>query len=355
MNPKLIIDLKKLRHNAEFLVDLCRKNNITLTTVTKVFCADEKMVAELLLAGVDYLADSRLENIANYPKCSPCERILLRLPSPQIATQVVLGSDFSLVSEMLTLQALAEQAAYHQKQHGVILMIDLGDLREGVYHADMERIYEICDFLFAQSHLYFKGIGANLTCYGSVIPNEQNMMKLCEIAENIEKKYEIEDIMVSGGNSSSLNMLADGRMPAKINNLRLGESIVCGLETAYGKPFGGLVQDVVILEATVIEIAKKPSMPEGETNINAFGETVKYIDSGEHLRAILAVGRQDTNYEGLTPRDEDVFIIGASSDHLIADITNAKQLQVGDTLTFSLSYGAILAGFTSKYVDREYI
>ncbi|MCL2753455.1 MAG: alanine/ornithine racemase family PLP-dependent enzyme, partial [Defluviitaleaceae bacterium] len=190
---------------------------------------------------------------------------------------------------------------------------------------------------------------------GSVIPNEQNMMKLCEIAENIEKKYEIEDIMVSGGNSSSLNMLADGRMPAKINNLRLGESIVCGLETAYGKPFGGLVQDVVILEATVIEIAKKPSMPEGETNINAFGETVKYIDSGEHLRAILAVGRQDTNYEGLTPRDEDVFIIGASSDHLIADITNAKQLQVGDTLTFSLSYGAILAGFTSKYVDREYI
>ena len=357
MNPKLIINLGKLHHNAKFLADLCHKNGVTLTAVTKVFCADQRMVSELLRAGggVDYLADSRLENIASYPLDNCCERVLLRLPSPQAAADVVCGSDISLVSEMATLQALAEQTALYKKVHGVILMIDLGDLREGIYHTETSKIIEICDFIIKQPYLRLKGIGTNLTCYGSVIPNKQNMEILCEIAEKIENKYGINDIMVSGGNSSSLNMLAEGRLPKKVNNLRLGESIVCGLETAYGKPFAGLQQDVVTLQATIIEIAKKPSMPEGETNINAFGESVAYEDKGEHLRGILAIGRQDTNHEGLTPLDKGVSIIGASSDHLIVEITNSTPKKVGDTLDFSLSYGAILAGFTSRYVDREYI
>jgi len=161
--------------------------------------------------------------------------------------------------------------------------------------------------------------------------------------------------IISGGNSSSLNMLASGNIPLKINNLRLGESIVCGLETANGEPFAGLAQDVVTLEATIIEIAKKPSMPEGKTNINAFGEKIVYVDHGEHLRAILAVGRQDVPSDGLKPLDDGVKIVGSSSDHLIVDITSAKPKKVGDTLTFSLSYGAVLAGFTSRYVDRNYI
>jgi len=161
--------------------------------------------------------------------------------------------------------------------------------------------------------------------------------------------------IISGGNSSSLNMLAAGKIPAKINNLRLGESIVCGLETANGDPFLGLEQDVVTLEATIIEIAKKPSMPEGITNINAFGEKVTYVDHGEHLRAILALGRQDAPSDGLRPLDAGVKIIGASSDHLIVDITSTNTKKTGDTLTFSLSYGAVLAAFTSRYVDRNYI
>jgi len=354
MNPKLIINLPKLRQNAEFLVELCHKNGVSLSAVTKVFCADERMVGELLLAGVDFLADSRLENIADYPN-GDCQRVLLRLPSPQMAEDVILGCDMSLHSEMATLQAFAKKSAELERRHDVMLMIDLGDLREGIYHSEVDKILEISGFVNEQAFLRLRGIGTNLTCYGSVIPNSQNMTKLSEIAAKIEAHCGLENLMVSGGNSSSLCMLTEGKMPKKINNLRLGESIVCGLETAYGKPFGSLQQNVVVLRASIIEIAKKPSMPEGETNINAFGESVEYEDHGEHLRAILAVGRQDTNHDGLTPLDEGVFVIGASSDHLIVDITDAKPMKVGDVLDFSLSYGAVLAGFTSRYVNREYI
>ncbi|MCL2576062.1 MAG: alanine/ornithine racemase family PLP-dependent enzyme [Defluviitaleaceae bacterium] len=356
MNPKLIIDLKKLKHNAAYLADLCHKNGITLMAVTKVFCADEEMVETLLKAGVDYLGDSRLENMCEYPAYTGNKKqFYLRLPSPQYARDVVVCCDVSLNSEMATLQALEIANEPEEVKHGILLMVDLGDLREGVYHTDVDKIYELCDFVLGSKYLRFEGIGTNLTCYGSVLPNATNMAKLAEIADNIYKRYGIDKMTVSGGNSSSLVMLAAGELPPQINNLRLGESIVCGFETAYGKPFAGLEQDVVTLQATIIEIAKKPSLPEGETNINAFGESVQYTDHGEHLRAILAVGRQDTDYEGLTPLDEGVVIIGASSDHLIVDVTNAADYAVGDVLNFSLSYGAVLAGFTSRYVDREYL
>ena len=60
------------------------------------------------------------------------------------------------------------------------------------------------------------------------------------------------------------------------------------------------------------------------------------------IRGILAIGRQDVNPDGLTPLDPDVEIIGASSDHLIVNLTNCKKYKVGDTLRFIPDYGALL-------------
>jgi predicted amino acid racemase len=355
MNPRLVINLDKLTHNANFLARLCHRHGVSFAAVTKVFCADPQMVAVLAATAIDFLADSRLENIASYPKTAQQKTMLLRLPNPAQVAKVVQTCDISLNSELYTITKLAEAAKLQNKTHGILLMIDLGDLREGIYYEETDKIMEICKFILSQQSLILEGIGTNLTCYGSVLPSTQNLGNLCKIAEQIEAKFNIKLPIVSGGNSSSLNLLSEGKIPKKVNNLRLGESLVCGLETAYGLPFPGLEQDVVTLEADIIEIANKPSMPEGKTNINAFGEKMTYTDHGRHLRAILAVGRQDTDYEGLKPLDKGVKIIGASSDHLIVDITNAKPLQIGESLQFSLSYGAVLAGFTSKYMDRIYV
>jgi len=97
-------------------------------------------------------------------------------------------------------------------------------------------------------------------------------------------------------------------------------------------------------------------LPEGQTGLNAFGEKNTYTDIGRRMRAIVAVGRQDTDHEGLICREEGITIIGASSDHLIVDVTEAgKKYAVGDKLRFSLSYSAILRGFTSPYLERVYI
>ena len=354
MNPKLIIDINKLTHNARYLAELCAKHGISVAAVTKVFCAAPPMVEALVSLPIAYMADSRLENIAAYPTGIPQKTMLLRLPSPFQAHEVVASCDISLNSEMHTLGKLAEAAASQGKTHGIILMIDLGDLREGIFHDKIDKIEAATEFVLSQKSLYLEGFGTNLTCYGAVLPTVQNLTTLTDLCYNLSKKYQSNFNIISGGNSSGLNLLVRGEIPKGINNLRLGEAIVCGKETAYGQPFPGLKLDVVTLEAEIIEIAEKPSHPQGEININAFGEKMTFEDKGIRKRAILAVGRQDTDYEGLTPTADGVEIVGASSDHLIVDISDAAPLTVGDSLTFSLSYGAILAGFTSKYVSKKY-
>ena len=352
MYPRLLIDLNKFTHNAKYLLNLCNSKNINLSAVTKVFCADPKMVEILCGLPFKFLADSRIENIKSYPENHKIRTIMLRLPQISEALDTVKYCDISLNSELPTLKALSQAASAANVRHGIILMVDLGDLREGIYYDNMPLICETLNFILSQKSLSFEGIGTNLTCYGSVLATTKNLQKLCDIAGQLNTKVKI----ISGGNSSSLYLLEKDAMPKGINNLRLGESIVRGVETAFGLPFMGLKQDVITLEAEIIEIMNKPSVPEGEIGINAFGEKPHYEDFGIRRRAILAVGRQDTDYEGLKCTDPRIRIIGTSSDHLIVDVTESeKLLNVGDTLTFSLSYGAILARFTSNYVKRKYI
>ena len=356
MYPQLRINLGKLEHNAKTLLELCQENGISISAVTKVFCADPKMVEVLCNLPFEFLTDSRLENIESYPEDKKARSLLLRLPSPSRALRTVISCDASLNSELHTLRLLSEAASSIGVIHGVILMIDLGDLREGIYYKDEELIDETVEYILSQKSLSLEGIGVNLSCYGSVMATEKNLQQLCDIGARIEEKYKVKLNVISGGNSSSLYLLERDEVPEKINNLRLGEAIVRGLETAFGEPFTGLKQNVITLAAEIIEVQEKPSMPEGEISINAFGESVEYMDIGIRKRAILAVGRQDTDYEGLECLVEGVEIVGCSSDHLIVDLTDVKtDLKVGDIIEFGLSYGGILAGFTSKYVTRTYL
>ena len=355
MYPCLKIDISKIKHNTSYLVDLLKTHGINVAAVTKVFCSDTKIVDVIYECGIKYLADSRLENIETYPK-NEISTMLLRLPSPKEAARVVKACDISLNSEVATLNELANAADEVGVTHSVILMIDLGDLREGVYYSNDELLFKTVEFILSRKSLKLLGIGANLTCYGSVLPTKDNMQKLLATAKKIEQKFGINLEVISGGNSSSLYLFEKAEMPKGITNLRLGESIVRGLETAFGKPFSGLETDAIILEAEIIEHMEKPSYPEGEIGINAFGEKIHYTDIGIRKRAILAVGRQDVDHENLECLQPGIAIIGASSDHLIVDLTDSPEsFAVGDVLTFSLSYGAILSCFTSKYIRRRYV
>ncbi|HOA42773.1 MAG TPA: alanine/ornithine racemase family PLP-dependent enzyme, partial [Bacillota bacterium] len=145
-------------------------------------------------------------------------------------------------------------------------------------------------------------------------------------------------------------------LPEGINNLRIGEAFILGNETAYGQCIAGTNGDAIVLEAQIIELKTKPSVPIGEAGMDAFGQRPVYEDRGNIKRAILAIGKQDADIDSMTPIDPDIDILGASSDHLIMDVTpSKKEYKVGDVISFTLGYGGLLKAATSNYVNRTYI
>ena len=351
--PRITADLKKIKHNVDMLLALCAENGVSIAAVTKVVCADERIVRILEESGVSMLADARTENLARLKTNKP--KLLLRAPAPEEAEETVQLADISLVSEIVTIRALGAAARAAGKTHAIILMIDLGDLREGLLFLDREAVYLAADAAKEEQGIELIGVGTNLTCYGAIIPDESNLGELCDIAEKLRAHTGLQIPIVSGGNSSSLGLLKRGLVPECINHLRLGESIMLGNDTAACRVMNGLYGDAFTLSTRLIEVQRKPSVPIGESGANAFGEHPTFESQGEQIRGICKIGRQDTVADGLTPHDPNIKMIGASSDHLIVDLTRAKPYRVGDVIDFTPDYGALLRAYTSPYVYRAYI
>lgn len=350
--PKLVVDTKKLAHNTRTLAERCAARGVALAAVTKVYCAFPELARVQAECGVAWLADSRVDNLAKLQNI-PLPKILLRLPMISQAEDVVALADLSFNSEISTCKALAAAARKQGKIHDVLLMVDLGDLREGVWP---DRAVETAGEILALEGVRLRGVGVNLTCYGGVLPSTENMTRLVEVAEVIEARYGVALDIVSGGNSSSLKLLASGGMPPRINHLRLGESVVLGFETAEGTRIPGTMDDVFTFAAEIVELQTKPSLPVGEIGRDAFGQVPVFEDRGWRRRAIVAAGRQDLRIDAMSPRDEKISILGASSDHMILDVTDSsRQWQVGDVVEFNLAYGALLAATTSAYVTKEFL
>ncbi len=354
MYPRLLIDLEKIKNNVRAVRNLTEKANVELGIVTKSFTADRKIVEAIVEQGTDFLADARIENIKNYADLG-VPALLLRIPQPCELENVIKYAEISLNSEISTIRKMDVEAKKQGKTHKVVLMIDLGDLREGIFFENEDEILNMANEINKLENVELYGVGVNLTCYGAVIPKNDNLSKLVGLAEKIEKELGIKLQMISGGNSSSVYLIDRGELPKGINSLRIGEAFILGNETAYGEKIDGSVDDAVILQAQLVEVKNKPTLPIGEIGKDAFGQVPYYEDLGIQKRGIIALGKQDTDLDSMIPIDTNVKIMGGSSDHTIVHLTDSdKDYQVGDIVEFKLGYGALLKLFTSKYVDRAY-
>ncbi len=348
-HPAVIIHQDKLVHNVKTVLNMCRDANIQVSVVTKAFCAYPAIIDAIIDCGVDSLADSRIMNLkklANYP----VKKTLLRIPMLSEVEDVVQYADISLNSELETLKALSAAACKMNKKHSVIIMIDMGDLREGILEA------EALDFAGKAIQLkgiQLLGIGTNMNCYGGIIPTACNLSQLAAIAESIRQRYDIPVPIVSGGNSGTMYLLEKNQMPQGINHLRIGETILRGVETSYQNRLDQLFSDVFQFRTEIVELKEKPSVPFGQAGINAYGVMPQFSDKGLIRRAIVACGHQDVLCNHLVPFESELEIIGASSDHMIIDLTRSKKkYQIGDTIDFHLDYGALVSVFTSEYVHK---
>lgn len=358
MYPRLVIDMAKLRSNIDGVAEIAKnQGGCSLMIVTKALCADEKVVDMIAShPAVDYLADSRVRNIKkNYEtiKANGKQSVLLRLPMASEIEEVVKYVDISFNSEMATLEMLNAEAAKQGKVHKAVLMIDVGDLREGIFFQNEEEIIETAKKINDMANVELYGVGVNLTCYGAIIPKNDNLSIICDFAEKIEAATGAKLTMISGGNSSSIYLVGKGELPEKINNLRLGEAFLLGNDTAYGERLAGTVDDALTIEAQIVELKEKPSLPIGEVGVDAFGQKPYYEDRGIIKRAIIGIGQQDMTADSMYPIDERIDVLGASSDHMLLDVTKADY-KVGDIVSFKLGYGSVLKAATSEYVAKEY-
>lgn len=373
MYPRLVIDIKKLADNVKTLAAITTDDgNCSLMIVTKGLCADLEMVK--MLAGrpeVDFVADSRLKNIKSYSKIvrdAGKKTVLIRIPMLSEVDELVKWVDLCFNSEMETVRAIDKAAAKEGKVQDVLMMIDMGDLREGIFFENEDEILEDALEIKEMKNVNLYGIGVNLTCYGAIIPKNENLSKLVEIARKIENKTGLKLEMVSGGNSSSIYLIEsdrmprigrmpkDEKMPEGINNLRLGEAFLLGNDTAYETEIPNTHHDAIKLQAQIVEMKEKPSLPIGEVGVDAFGEKPYYEDKGIMKRAIIAIGKQDTDLGSMTPVDDRIEIMGGSSDHIILDLTACNDdYKLGDIVEFTVGYGGMLKLATSPYVDRVYV
>ena len=349
--PRLEIDLAKIGHNAREMVRLYGAKGVGIIGVTKGVLGDPTIADVFVRNGISILADSRIANLKKMQEAGiKATWLLLRTPTPSEAEAVVRHADISLNSELTVIRELSRAARASGFLHKVILMVELGDLREGIMPEDLE---EAVAGTLALPGVRLAGIGSNLSCFGGVKPDETNMSRLSSLAQGIEDKFGLRLEYVSIGCSTVFSWLKTVEKAKKINCARVGDSLLLGGRDLEEKGIPGLHYDACRLVAEVIESKVKPSVPYGEIGIDAFGTIPTFTDRGIIRRAILNVGRQDVLYTQLYPR-LDIDILGASSDHLIVD-AKKTELKVGDEVVFDLDYGAMLQAMTSPYVAKVYL
>ena len=326
--PRLEINLAHLKHNVAKVVEKCGSYGIQVAGVIKGATGLVEVAKQFDQGGASFIASSRLEQIEDAKNAGIKKpMMLIRVPMLSEVSDVVRLADVSLNSELEVVKALNAEALKQGKIHKVIVMADMGDLREGYW--DKDEMADVCEYIEKElSNIQLMGIGTNVGCYGSISPTVETLDDLVEIAEHIEERLGRKLEYISGGATSSLMRVWDGNIPERINLLRIGEGILLArdLDVFYGYDMSELYQDVFRLKAEVIEVKDKPSHPVGTIAVDAFGHTPTYVDRGMRRRALLAMGKVDYGDPSeLLPLEKGIEVLGASSDHKIIDVENAEK------------------------------
>ena len=332
------------------LVTRLREKGISVTGVTKATLGSPEIAKAWLRAGVTGLGDSRIENIAKMRRAQINKSMtLIRTPMLSQVDQVVEISDVSFNTEIEVIRQLSTAAKKAGRIHGIVLMVELGDLREGIMPIHLEKIVRA---VLRLPNILFMGIGTNLACRSGVSPDTRNMTELSAFADSIDATFGPIINTVSGGNSANLEWALSGGDTGRINNLRLGEAMLLGCEPLHRKAIESLHTDAITLIAEVIELKNKPSQPWGTLAQSAFGEVTTGRDRGNITQAILAIGRQDTDPDGMTP-PSGLSILAASSDHLVVDTSHYPgRMKIGTQISFQLDYSALLRAMTSPFISK---
>jgi predicted amino acid racemase len=351
----MTLDSKKLRSNYRYLDRLFEKNGIRWTVVTKMLCGNKLYLSEVLKLGVSQVSDSRVSNLKAIKSIDPgIETIYIKPPAKRAISSVVKYADISMNTEIETIKLLSEEARKQNKTHKIIIMIELGELREGILG---EHFIDFYANVFRLDHIRVVGIGTNLSCLYGVLPNQDKLIQLSLYEQLIEAKFNKQIPYVSGGSSVTIPLIFQKLLPKAINHFRVGETLYLGTDVYNDTTLKHMHPDVFRLYAEIIELSEKPVVPIGELGTNVEGNEFSFDekDIGQKtFRAIIDLGLLDVDEKHIEPVDNSLSFVGASSDMLVIDLgENKKNYKVGDLLEFRMDYMGTLRAINSRYIEKR--
>jgi ornithine racemase len=348
---------KKLKNNFDKLDSIFKANDIQWAIVSKVLCGHQEYLEQLIKIGTSQICDSRLSNLEMIKQIDPkIVTIYIKPPSLFDIEDIIKYANISINTELETIKALSEEAIKHKVKHKIIIMIEMGELREGVVREEFLGFYKQ---VFELENIEVVGIGANFSCLYGVLPNPDKLIQLCLYEQLIEAKFDKQIPYVSGGSSVVLPLIFNNTLPKGINHFRIGEALFFGQDVYHDRPIKGMHHDIFKLHAEIIELSEKPMVPSGETGTNVEGKSFdfKNDDLGKvSFRAILNLGLLDVDEKHIWSKDKNIEFVGASSDMTVIDIgVNSNDYRVGDLLEFNMDYMGLLRLMNSKYIDKEVV
>src|SRR5690554_2937886 len=346
---------KEFQHNFNYLDRLFKENNIKWGITTKLFCGYRDFLTEVINLGIGEVHDSRISNLQVVKEIDPeTLTIYIKPPPKDIVKDVIEYADISLNTELATLHDLSAEAERQGVIHKVIIMIELGDLREGVMRDDLIDFYEQ---VFRLPGIRVIGLGTNLNCLHGVMPDSDKLIQLSLYKQIIELRFKKKIPLVSGGTTVTIPLLLRNQLPDGINHFRVGEALFFGKNLFTDGIIEGMSDQVMELYSQIIEISEKPVLPMGEFGVNPQGKTVQ-VDEGDYgktsYRAIIDIGVLDIQPDYLIPVDDNIKITDASSDMLVLDVgENQQEYKVGDMIRFKLKYMGALGLMSSDYIEKE--
>lgn len=354
---RVVIDTSAVVHNASVVEGWLADHGASLTVVTKAMCGFSPVVEALLHSGVKSLGDSRIANLEALNLLSAeVEKWFLRAPASGELREVVRQTDVSLNTELRTVKDLDRAAAEAGVVHRVLLMIELGDLREGILPGSLVSTYRE---VFSLDHIEVIGIGSNMGCISGTVPNPDQLMQLVLYRELLELKFQRRISLISAGSSATLPFLLLGQVPRQVNHFRVGETILLGNDLINGGTMPGLRNDGFLLEAEVTEVKEKSLVPFGETAdelapFQAFQEMRNRSPGERGFRAVVTVGELDTEVSSLTPVNPDYEIAGASSDVTVLNLgSSGSSVKVGDKIRFRPGYSGLVRLMNNPYTEKS--
>ncbi len=350
----ITLDSDKLRANHKFLDKIFKERGIEWSVVTKMMCGNKEFLTELLKLDINQICDSRISNIKAVKAIRPdIEAIYIKPPAKKAIPGVVKYADISMNTEISTIRLLSKEAVKQNKKHKIVIMLEMGELREGVLHENFINFYER---VFSLENIEVIGIGTNLNCMYGVLPSHDKLIQLSIYKQLIEAKFNKSIKYLSGGSSVTIPLIFQDLLPKGINHFRVGETLYLGTDVYNDSVIEGMEVDLFQFYAQIIELKQKPGIPIGEMGTNLEGDTFEIesdMSSQISCRAILDVGLLDVDRNHLNPKDPNVKVVGVSSDVTVVDLgKNSNSYKTGDFLEFKIDYTGILKILNSRYIDK---